>query len=288
MKKFKLFFLFLFFALLVLKAEEINRTIAKVNDKVVTLQDLENYCKLFKYQNPQIQIDEKLKKKILNTLIENKLILSLAKKEKVEVPQYWIRKELEKIISSYPSREAFYQTLAKKGLNITLLKERLKEQYLIQWMIEKYVRSKIKITPYEVTQFYYNNKEKFIKPCSYFLWIGKWEKEEKAEKIYEKLKENLKINKESCGLTHIQIEENELKEEIKKIVKEMKEKELVKRKIGDFFYLIYLEKKTPSRRLSLEEVKDEIYSLLEEKKFGELFKKWIQDLKKHALIKIYE
>jgi len=288
MRKVKLFFLFLFFALLVLKAEEINRIIAKVNNEVITFQDLENYCKLFKYQNPQIQIDEKLKKKILNTLIENKLILSLAKKEKVEVPQYWIRKELEKIISSYPSREAFYQTLAREGLNITLLKERLKEQYLIQWMIEKYVRSKIKIIPYEVTQFYYNNKEKFIKPCLYFLWIGKWEKEKEAEKIYNKLKENPEINKESCGLTHIQIKEDELKEEIKKIVKEMEEKELVKRKIGDFFYLIYLEKKIPSRRLSLEEAKDEIYSLLEEKKFGELFKKWIQDLKKHALIKIYE
>ena len=272
----------------VLKAEEINRTIAKVNDEVITLQDLENYCKLFKYQNPQIQIDEKLKKDILNTLIENKLILSLAKKEKVEVPQYWIRKELEKIISSYPSREAFYQTLAKEGLNVTLLKEKLKEQYLIQWMIEKYVRSKIKIAPYEVTQFYYNNKEKFIKPCSYFLWIGKWEKEKEVEKIYEKLRENPKISKESCGLTHIQVEENELKEEIKKIVKEMKEKELVKRKVGDFFYLIYLEKKIPSRRLSLEEVKDEIHSLLEEKKFEELFKKWIKDLKKEALIKIYE
>ena len=288
MRKVRLFFLFFFFALSVLKAEEINRIIAKVNNEVITLQDLENYCKLFKYQNPQIQIDEKLKKDILNTLIENKLILSLAKKEKVEVPQYWIRKELEKIISSYPSREAFYQTLAKEGLNVTLLKERLKEQYLIQWMIEKYVRSKIKITPYEVTQFYYNNKEKFIKPCLYSLWIGKWEKEEETEKIYEKLRENPKINKESCGLIHIQVEEDELKEEIKKIVKEMKEEELVKRKVGDFFYLIYLEKKIPSRRLSLEEVKDKIHSLLEEKKFEELFKKWIEDLKKQALIKIYE
>lgn len=287
MRRVRLFFLFLL-VLLVLKAEEINRIIAKVNEEVITSQDLENYCKLLKYKNPQIQIDEKLKKEILNTLIENKLILSLAKREKVKVPQYWIKEELKKIISSYPSREAFYQTLAKEGLNITLLKERLKEQYLIQWTVEKYVRSKIKITPYEVTQFYYANKEKFTKAPSYLLWIGKWKKKEEAEKIYEKLKNNPEIDKESCGLTHIQVEENELKEEIKKIVVEMKERELVQKEINGFFYLIYLEKKIPSRKLSLEEVKDEIYSLLEEKKFEELFKKWIKDLKKKALIKIYE
>ncbi len=276
---------FIFLVYFFVKAESINRIIARVNQEVITSQDLENYCKVLKYKNPQIKIDEEFKKKILDTLIENKLILSLAKKENVHVPPRWVKKEIERISSFYSSFGEFSKNLAKEGLSLASLKKRLEEEYLIRLMIDKYVRSKLNITPYEITQFYYHNKKRFTKPAEYIIWIGKWKSEEEALLVYESLKKSDNWGK---NLQRIRVEKDRLKEEIKKVVDNLKEKEMVMKEIGEYFYIVYLEKKIPSMISSLEEVKEEIYSLLEEKKFTELFKKWIEKLKGEALIKIYE
>jgi len=276
---------FIFFVYFFVEAESVNRIVARVNQEVITSQDLENYCKVLKYRNPQIKIDEEFKKKLLDTLIENKLILSLAKKENVHVPPRWVKKEIERISSFYSSFDDFSKNLAEEGLTLSLLKERLKEEYLIRFMIEKYVRSKLNITPYEITQFYYHNKKRFTKPAEYIIWIGKWKNQEEALLVYESLKKTGNYEKK---LQRIRVEKDKLREDIKKVVDNLKEKEMVMKEIGEYFYIIYLEKNVPSMISPLEEVKEDIHSLLEEKKFTELFKKWIEKLKSEALIKIYE
>jgi len=275
---------------LAIEAELVSRIIANVNGEVITSKDLDNYCNFLKYKNPEIEINEEFKKNLLQRLIEDKLIISQARREKIEVPSSWIKDRMQAFISSYPSYEAFQASLIKEGLTITALKEKLKEQYLTQKIIDEYVRSKISISPQEITDFYNSNKEIFREPKKYIIWMAKVDSEEKAEELNSKLKaEGINsLDKESYGLVRLEVEEKSLKEEVRAVVTTLKEGESKIQKSSDFYYLIYLEKVFPSKIVPLEKAKEEIHSYLWEKKFKEEFTRWINKLKEKALIKIYD
>ncbi|MCD6228159.1 MAG: SurA N-terminal domain-containing protein [Candidatus Omnitrophica bacterium] len=275
---------------LAIKAESVSRIIANVNGEIITSKDLDDYCNFLKYKNPEIEINEEFKKNLLQRLIEDKLIISQARKEKIEVPSSWIKDRMQAFISSYPSYEAFEASLIKEGLTITALKEKLKAEYLTQKIIDKYVRSKISISPQEITDFYNNNKEIFREPKKYIIWMAKIDSEEKAEELNNKIKsEGIdSLDKKSYRLVKLEVEEKSLKEEIKTIVATLKEGETKIQKSSDFYYLIYLEKVVPSKITPLEKAKEKIHSYLWEKKFREEFTRWTNNLKKEALIKVYD
>ncbi len=270
--------------------EEINKVIAIINDEVVTSKDLDEYCRLLKYRNPEFEITPQMKKNILEKLINDRLIVSFAKKKKIEVPKGWLKKKMDEIISSYPSYDAFYQSLTKEGINVTILKKRLQEQYLIQRMIEENVRSKIEISPKEITEYYKKNKDKFFSSKRYIVWIGRWSDREKRDEILSKIQRD-DIDKkawEELGMLKFDFTVDELKENIKEAILNLKEKILTKKDIDGEYYILYLEKVVLPQQLSLEQAKEKIYSIIWEEKFNRKLKEWLDELRKQAVIKIYE
>lgn len=276
-------------------AEEVTKIIAKVNNQVITSKDLDDYCKILAYQLSEEMTDvssddKEFKKKALLRLIEDRLILSEAKKEKIDIPRSWIDDRFNRIIFSYPSREEFEQSLVEKGLTITLLKEKIKEQYLMREIIEKKVKSFVNISPQEISRYYADNIDKMYSFPEYVFYIAKAEDEStliemsqliqkegilKAEQIYED------------SLSKVKSRQEELREEIFKILKDLKEKEYQIAKIDKEYYLVYLEKRFEPRLLSLEEVKEQIYSYLWQMKFQKRFNEWVEELREKAVIKIY-
>jgi parvulin-like peptidyl-prolyl isomerase len=272
------------------ESREVSKVIAKVNDEVITSKDLDDYCRFLKYLNPTLSLTPNFRKEVLERLIENKLIVSCAKKENLEVPEGWLKEKLNEVTSSYSSYEDFEKSLIEEGLNLTMLKERLREQYLTQSVIEKYVRSQIEVTPGEITSYYNEHKEEFILPQSYSLWIAKSEEKSILEDLGKQIEDvGLEsIDKEKYGLNRIEIEEADLKDEIKIVVTQLKEQEYKVKKIAGLYYLIYLEKAHAPSILGLEDVKEKIYSLLWQDKFRKAFQLWIAELREKAVIKIYE
>jgi uncharacterized protein YbgA (DUF1722 family) len=266
-----------------------------VNNEIITSKDLDDYCNVLTYrlndETGNFSSDKaQFRKEALDKLIADKLILDRAKKEKLEVPSSWIEDKLKEIISSHSSREEFENSLIERGLTTSLLKERIKEQYIVHQVIEKYVRSGVRVFPQEISQYYNDHPGDFISTPKYILWIVKSEDKNFLGKIAKTIKEKGIVDTEKeYGNILMRIESSldELKEEFSAIVKGMKENDSSIKKIDDLDYLVYLDKITPSRTLSLEEAKEIIYSLIWRRKIQEKFLAWIQELKEQATIVIY-
>ena len=268
-------------------SEELNKIVAKVNNSVITSKDIEEYAK-----STSLNKDEpKAYKKILEHLIEEKLILQEAKKEKMKVDDNLVEKRLKQLISAYESYDEFEKSLTNQGLNITKVKEKIRDNFIIRQAIEKYVSSQISISPVEVTNYYQHHIKDFISPPKYICWIAKSNKKSFLDKLSIEIKEKginkvLESNKDI--FFKIESDESGLKEEVKEVVKNIKEKEFKVKEIEGSYYLIYLAKVVPEHKKFLSEVKEEIYKKIWEEKFSKRLSEWINKLKKNSVIKIYQ
>ena len=268
-------------------SQELNKIIAKVNNDVITLGDLNDHFKMFSIQERTPDV----KDKILENIIQKKLIIQVAKKDNLEVPDDWVETKMDQLISAYPSYEKFEESLVEEALTVTILKERIREDFLIRQTIEKYVSSQITVSPKEITDYYSSNVDEFSVPTNYICWIAKSNKKSFLEELAQKIREIGfdKIVEEKRDLFFkIESDKEGLKEEVREAIKGIKEDEFKIEEIDEAYYLIYLKKIIPPYKKFLEEVKDEIHSLLWKDKFEKRFEEWIDELKSKAVIKIYE
>jgi len=271
-------------------AEDVSKIIAMVNNEVITSHDFANYIRFLKYKNPELEINDQLREQVLERLIEDKLILFLGKEEIKEVPQHWLNQKIEEMIASYPSQEAFEASLAQEGATVTMIKEKFRVQYRTQHIVEKEVRSKIEITPQEITDYYNKNKLDFVVPRECILWVGKSEEKSGFDEL-SVLLENKTIEEAFAGeygVSRLELKESSLKPEIKEVVRDLSKGQYAVKEIEGIFYFVFVEDISPFKIISLEEAKEKIYSFLWEKKYGQAFKDWLESLKENALIKIYE
>ncbi len=272
------------------KTTEISKIVATVNKEVITSKDLNDYRKFLKYRSSQLNFTPEIEKEILDKLIEDKLILSQAKKQKIEVPKEWLEEKLRGLILSYPSQKEFETSLVKEGLTLNLLKEKLKNQYLMQNVIDKYVRSSISISPQTITNFYDNQTINFFHPRKYAIWMLK----SKDRAVLQELRKQIKgygmdsLDKDKYGIVRIEVEDEDLKEEIRDIVIRLKEGESMIKELSGLYYLVYLEKNISPRQVPLEEAGEGIHLYLWQQKFEKAFTEWLDNLKAEAIIKIYE
>ncbi|MEI7941088.1 MAG: SurA N-terminal domain-containing protein, partial [Verrucomicrobiota bacterium] len=104
------------------RAEVVDKVIVVVNDEVVTQKELDRVYEPLKKQYEQaLQGDElaarleQLHKSLLEQLVDAKLVISLAKKAKVEINEEEFKKRIDKIKGYYPSEEEFLKALTERG-----------------------------------------------------------------------------------------------------------------------------------------------------------------------------
>lgn len=305
-----IFSIFLLGIATAVRGEELIRVIAQVNGEIVTTKDLRDYCALiaYRYSNEDASIsanDPKFQEKALTRLIEDRLILDEAKKEdernrkenekkekkqNFDVPTDWIESRLNKMISSFPSRSEFEKSLISQGLNVTLLRNRIKEQYLTQMTISKNVNSYIDVSPQEINDFYKGHLSEFVSPLRYVLWIVK-SKDVKFLKEIARVIQAQGIAKAQAKYSDVLIKmestREELRQEITQILMKVKEKSGMIARIDGVGHLIFLEKVIMVSAKPLTEVRDQINSYLWNKKFNDRLDIWVKSLKEKSVIKIY-
>lgn len=276
-------------------AEEVSRIIAMVNNQIITSQDLNDYLGIIAYRLSLKGMDfpadeEELKRQALDSLIDDRLILSEAEKEKVVVPFNWVQERIDQMISSYPSRDDFEESLSVKGLTLTLLREKLKEQYISQQMIEEHIKAYVSVSPQEVNAYYQEHLGDFSMLVKYVIWIAKSPDKEYLREISRFIDEKgfdaARIEFED-DLIKMESQEDDLIEGVAAVLKEIKEGEYLFREINGQPHFIYLEKKITGQAVSLEDARDKIRSFLLDMKTKERFAVWIAELREKALIKIY-
>lgn len=299
-----------------LAAETIDKIIAIVNNEVITQTDLDRAIAAieaeYKSLYPQLQeFDRKLKearKNIISQMVEEKLVLSEAKKFDIKADEKRIDERIEQLKEGFASDQQFETALELVGLTLKDLRDRFQAQEIMRQAVDYFVRSEIKIDPKEIKQYYQAQKNELVRPEKAHLKsiLIKVDSEQNdyqalcnARGVLERLRRggNFEELAKSCsqgpnaeeGGSLGFVEKGQLIEEIDKAVFSLKPGEftdVIKTQQG--YRIFKVEEKLPKEPLGFLEAQELIRDILYKQKFTEIFKQWIDRLKQDAFISIKE
>lgn len=289
--------------------EVVNEIVAVVNDDVVTQQDLNKFFLPLKLQIKSRYSGKKLKENLkkakqnlLKKMVQDKLLLEEAKKNGFTVNEARVERKLKSIRENFSSKGKFKEYLKKSGMEISDLKDRYRQQFLIDKLVAKKVKSNVTVTPNELIQYYKENKGRFRKPARVKvrqIFLPKEEKDasKKIKKIKKLLNEKASFkqitkkhsqgtNAKKGGLLGVR-EKGELLHEIDKVIFNLEEggiSDVVETSMG--YHIFKVEEKYPPSTRDFKEVRSRLKNILFQKKAQEKFQKYLQKLREDAYVSI--
>lgn len=280
--------------------------IAVVNDEVITLKNLSDslrsaYIQLRSEGRSDEEIDTilaDLETRGLEKLIEDRLIVQAAKAKQMEIRPKAVDDKIEEIRKRYSSEKEFIDDLTADGLSITDLRTRIIEQFMIQYMIDMEVRSKIFVNPQEVTEYYAAHKEEFKRPNRVSL-----------DSIFIKFKENTAESRQKAQEAFSKIKAGEDFREVAKnysdtpaigtikkgdLLPELDEA-IFKLEVGEVspvletatgIFIFKLLGKIPEEIPPIEAIKKDVTNKIFQTKFRERLNTWLNKLKEEAYVEI--
>jgi len=237
------------------------------------------------------------KKNVLEQIINYELLFQQAKKEKVKISKGDINLEIDKIKDSFSSPEEFNEVLKANKLTLTQLKDDIKRQLMIQYILEE-AKNKINITDDELLEYYNKNKESFFESEKVHARHILVETEEEAKNIIRQLNEGIidfaELAKEKSMCPSAEnggdlgfFARGQMVKEFEDVAFSLKPGEIsdiVKTEFG--YHIIKSEEKKEEHSPSFEEVKDQINSILRYQRENEETLALISKLKEEANIVI--
>lgn len=315
MKNFKIFlFLVLFIADSVCgEAQVVNKVVAVVNNEVITQQDVDRLLAVLyaQYvhsydQDELLEKMEQLKKDILNQIVEDKLVLSRAKELDIKVRDSEIEGKMEQVKSGFPSEDLFYKTLEIQGITVANLKDRYRDQLMMEKVVDSEIKSKISVLPSEISEYYEDHRSEFRKEPRYKTRHILIKAEDdvafdlakvEIEEVYDRLLKGADFaelarqysqgpNRDKGGdMGYIRL--GEMLKEIDNTIVLLKPGEFsgpVRSEIG--YHILKLEDMESPGYFTLEEAQNNIKLMLFRTKFKERLDEWVAGLKLKAYISI--
>ncbi|MGB2705405.1 MAG: peptidylprolyl isomerase [Candidatus Omnitrophota bacterium] len=313
--KTKLFFVNLFVSFFLLAgashAEVVDKILVVVNDEIITQGEIdriftpiyEQYANLYSGQELVGKLDEAWKN-VLERLIHDKLLLSEAKRRKVEVDDREVDARMDEVRQRFPNEKEFERTLVMENIVLSDLERKFRERLMMDRLIEMELRKDISVSPNEILLYYEKNKETFREPKkvklrAILIRVNENRSEEaairSAKEILNRIEKGgdfvLLAEKYSEGPYAASggdmewVEEGELMGRIDDLVFSLDENEIsgiLKTNLG--YHIFKVEEKKDSRAIEFHEAKKRIEQILYNKKTQEKLKKWIERLKENAYI----
>jgi len=144
-----------------------DRVICVVNSDAVTLYELDEAEAYYLYENKQPRPPEgeergKLRERLLSGIIEKRLQVQQAEREKITVEDAEMTErlgEIQKRLGATTQAE-FEETIKAQGLNTDTIKKRVREQLLVERMIRRKVGLRVSVTEEEIDRYLIANREK--------------------------------------------------------------------------------------------------------------------------------
>ena len=144
----------------------VDRVICVVNSDAVTLYELEEaeaYAVYETKQAPSTPEDRAaLREKTLSSIIEKRLQLQQAERERVVVDDAEMKEQLDEIQKRLGAKNEveFEQMVKAQGLSLDGVKKRLREQLLVERIKRRKVNLRISVTEGDIDQYLNANREK--------------------------------------------------------------------------------------------------------------------------------
>lgn len=290
-------------------AETANRIVAIVNDEVITQTDVSSRVDaLLEDQQaaPQAKDPEQMERMVLQRLIEQRLLLQEARKESIAVTSDEVRKRLEDVRARFESEDAFEQSLTESNVTEEQLKEKLRDQLMVQRLVDSKVRSMISVSPQEVAKEIGMHPDLAkpgdrVKASHILVRVNETRSAEKARALIDDLRKQLASGAEFAALAkrysedpHAEeggamgwVAQGELLPELDAALFSLKVGELsapIQTKLG--FHLVKVEERRDATTLSVTETDRNLAQQIYQRKFQEAFTRWLTDLKRHAYIEL--
>ena len=300
-------------------AELLDGIAAVVNDDIITFTDVKNIVgqteetlrKVYSENDPALadKIRE-TRKEALDQLIERRLIIQQFNSRGGKVPESYIEEEIQAVIDEQYNRDRslFIKTLEALGLSLETFKERIREKIIVRYMQNNEVNNEIIISPYKIEKYYQEHPNEFkegekVKLRGLLIKKGGNEKENEGNcALAKELLDKLKTGADFGSLSSVYSEDpskkdggqmgfvgrSDIRPELADAAFSLKPGQLSKViEIKEGFYILLVEDKKESKMTTMEESRELIERLLSQQERERLQKRWIQNLRRKAYIRLY-
>jgi peptidyl-prolyl cis-trans isomerase SurA len=147
-----------------------DRVVAVVNNDAITLGELQEALTAYRYQTRQeTPVSDEFIKQFLTRMIENRLQVQEAEREKIAVDDAEVEEELTERIKKLdvPSRGGFEKLLKEQGLAMEAIKKRVRDELRVSRVINRKVRLRISVTEAEINTYLTANRQKLETGLAY-------------------------------------------------------------------------------------------------------------------------
>lgn len=294
-------------------SEIVDQVIAVVNRKVITLYHLQQAEKELLAQRSLSVEDspEARRQKVLDWLIERELIRQEAEDSGILINDEELDAALEDIKqrNNLLSDEQLKAAVNQEGRTWDEFLEEIREQIRVAKLISREVRSQVEITEEEVEEYYQANADRFAQspPIVHISHILLKVNENATNSEIQAVKNNAEqvIREFRAGTDFATLAKqysDDPSAETGGELGKFKEGELAapfdiafRMSAGDIsnpvqsdrgFHIIYVQEKTGGEQATFEKAQPLIRQKLFEEKSGELYQKWVAELKERAYIEI--
>ena len=283
------------------RAEIVDRIVAVVNEEIITLSELDEAClPLFrKYlagvRDPleESEIVRKIRRQVLERLIEEKLIAQEVKKYHIEVGEEEVDQFIQNVKAQIGGEEALQEYLKAQGLSLSEYRKRVKEQLKKLKLVQGSLRARIVITEEDLKRYY---QKHYLSDQNRLYWLALIvnSSPEKIHEAFKALKGGAdfkavaqKYSELPEGAQGQSFKYEELSPAVKKALAQLKPGEISPPiQVGGKWQIVKILKIENKPAVPFEKVKEKIRQTLFQEELDATFKKWINELKERAFIKV--
>jgi hypothetical protein len=142
-----------------------DRIVAVVNNDAITLAELQESIVSYRAENAAQRTgpsDEELRKDFLNRLIDSRLQLQEADREKITVDDVELNEEFLERIKHYgvKTEEEFEKLVKNQGVTVDSIKKRLRDGLKVNKLVRRKVSLRVSVTEAEISQYLEENRAK--------------------------------------------------------------------------------------------------------------------------------
>ncbi len=314
-KAFLILFLFLFGFMVYSKQSD--RIYVKVNDEIILESEINETVDLLstqmKLSGKTVDVD-KLKKEVINNLIDQKLIITMAKDENINISDEAVADRVNEFIDSlrkrFSNEAEFEEALSKEGLSYTDFRLKIESQVRDNLVFTKVKQkkqqdfiSKSTVSDEEIENFYNNNKSQFKINDEVNLKHIFFDKSNDSIKDLKKYTNDLynaiisgksfeKVTEELKSVDGIKVvdlgwvDTTQLARNIREAVTGLKKNAVTKPvETEDGYHILKVVDVKKGQLQPLNEIKEKVRIKIIEEKVEKMWNEWLTKIKKDAYIK---
>ena len=292
-----------------------DRVICVVNNDAITLYELDEAEAHYLYESKQQSMGDEarqqLRDRLLQTIIENRIQLQQAEREKITAEDSEVQEQVAEIMKKVGAQNAadFDKVIKEQGLTLDGLKKRIREQILVQRLTRRKVALRISVTEQEIDAYMAANRDKLETGLTFearhILFApdppetedGWTAARKKAEEVYALVQRGedfaalaKKYSQDPSGKDGGSLgtlKRGELTPEIEQAILRLQPGESsppTRSPVG--YHLFHLDARETLTGDALTQARSQVRDILYREKYDARLKEWIADIKQRSLIEI--